>query len=71
MFLRVSSLHFGIVIDLNVIIISYEIVILRKSHGEIIRVCMGIFQTALRNVNTIKFSIKIPHLNNTVHRFLC
>ena len=40
-----------------------EVIILRNnSHGGIIRVCMGIFTTALRNKKFVKFSIKIPHL---------
>ena len=34
-----------------------------RSHGENIRVCMGIFTTALRNKT-------IPHLTSTVHRLL-
>ena len=29
-----------------------------SGHGEIIRVCMGIFTTALKNENIDKFSIK-------------
>ena len=42
-----------------------------KSHGKIIRACMGMFSTALRNLkNIVKFSIKILHLTSTVHRFL-
>ena len=31
---------------------------------------MGIFTTALSYINTVKFSIKIPHLTSTVHRLL-
>ena len=50
---------------------SCEMIILRsKSHGEIIRVCRGIFTTALRKKNIIKFSIKQPHLTSTAHRLL-
>ena len=50
---------------------SCEMIILgNKSHGEIIRVCMEILTTALRNINSIKFSIKIPHLTSTVRRLL-
>ena len=42
-----------------------------SSHSQIIRVCMGIFMTALKNKkNTVKFSIKIPHLTSTMHRLL-
>ena len=43
-----------------------------KSHGKILRVCTGIFTTALRNnkKNTVKFSIKTPHLTSTVHHLL-
>ena len=38
---------------------SCEMIILRnKSHGEIIRVCMGIFKIALRNK---KKRVKFPH----------
>ena len=46
-------------------------------HSEIIRVCLGIFTTALRNKKKcIKFSIKIPPFTSTVHcllsdRLLC
>ena len=40
------------------------------THGSIIGVCMQIFTTSLRNKNTVKFSIKIPHLTSTVHRLL-
>ena len=57
---------------------SCEMIILwNKSHGEVIRVCIGIFTTALRNKkNPFKFSMKIPHLTFTVHcllsdRLLC
>ena len=50
---------------------SCEMIILRsKSHGEIIRVCRGIFTTALRKKNIVKFSIKQPHLTSTAHRLL-
>ena len=35
-----------------------------------IKFCMGIFTTALSYINTLKFSIKIPHLTSTVHRLL-
>ena len=50
---------------------SCEMIILRnKSHGEIIRVCMGIFTTALRNKKWVKFSIQIPHLTSKVHCLL-
>ena len=51
---------------------SCEVVILRKkSHGEVLRVCMGIFTTALRyNKDTVKFSTKILHLTSTLHRLL-
>ena len=50
---------------------SCEMIILQsKSHGEIIRVCGGIFTTALRKKNIVKFSIKQPHLTSTVHRLL-
>ena len=42
-----------------------------KGHGTIIRACMGMFSTALRNLkNIVKFSIKILHFTSTVHRFL-
>ena len=56
----------------------FKMIILRnKSHGEIIRVCMEMFTTALRiKTNAVKFSIAIPHLTFTVHcllfdRLLC
>ena len=43
---------------------SCEMIILRNnSHGGIIRVCMGIFTTALRNK-------KIPQLTSTVYHLL-
>ena len=51
---------------------SCEMIILRNnSHGGIIRVCMGIFTTALRNKKYVKFSKKKkPHLTSTVCRLL-
>ena len=51
---------------------SSEVVILRKkSHGEVLRVCMGIFTTAPRyEKDTVKFSTKILHLTSTLHRLL-
>ena len=50
---------------------SCEMIISRnKSHGEIIGVCVGIFMTALRNINTVKSSTKIPHHTSTVCRLL-
>ena len=43
----------------------------KKSHGEVLRVCMGTFTTALRyNKDTVKFSTKILHLTSTLHRLL-
>ena len=46
-------------------------IILRNNrHGEIMRVCMGIFTTALGNKKQVKFSQKIPHLTSTVHCLL-
>ena len=36
----------------------------------VFEVCMEIFTTALRNKNTVKFSINIPNLTSTVHRLL-
>ena len=50
---------------------SCAIIILRnKSLGEIIRVCMGIFTTALRNKKMRPIFYKIPHLTFTVYRLL-
>ena len=46
---------------------SCEIRIMAKLY---VWVCMGIFTTAPRNKNTVKFSIKIPRLTSTVHRLL-
>ena len=52
--------------------LQLEMIILRNNkHGEITRVCMGIFTTALRNkkISPI-FSQKIPHLISIVHCLL-
>ena len=51
---------------------SSEIIILRyKIHGEIIRMCMGIFTTPLTNLkNTVHFSIKIPDLLQCIACYL-
>ena len=50
---------------------SCEMIILHNnSHGGIIRVCMGIFTTALRNKKYVKFSKKIPHLASTAYCLL-
>ena len=50
---------------------SCEMIILRNnSHGGIIRVCMGIFTTALRNKKYVKFSKNVPHLTSTAYCLL-
>ena len=51
---------------------SCDMIILRNnSHGGIIRVCMGIFTTALRNKqNTSNSQKKKPHLTSTVYHLL-
>ena len=46
------------------------IMLRNNSHDKIIRVCMGIFTTALRNKKLVKLSIKIPHLISAVYRLL-
>ena len=47
------------------------IILRNKSHGEIIRVCMGMFANALVNKKKYsQFSIKIHHFPSTVHRLL-
>ena len=42
------------------------IILRNNSYGGIIRVCMGIFTTALRNKKYVKFSIKIPYLPSAI-----
>lgn len=55
---------------------SCGMIILRnKPHGENIKEigpygCTGIFRTAPRKENTVKFSIKIPHVTSKMHRLL-
>ena len=50
---------------------SGEMIILRNnSQGEVIRVCIGIFTTALRNKKYVKFSIKISHLSYTAYHLI-
>ena len=50
---------------------SCEMIILRNnSQGGIIRVCMGMFTTALRNKKIRQILKKIPHLTSTVYRLL-
>ena len=50
---------------------SCEMIILRNnSHGGIIRVCMGIFTTALRNKKIRQILKKIPHLTSTAYFLL-
>ena len=46
------------------------IILRNKSHGEIIRVCMGIFTTALGNEKISQILNKNTHLTSTVHRLL-
>ena len=56
---------------------SCEMIILwKKSHCKIIRICMGIFTTTLMIKKISQILIKIPHLASTVHfllseRLLC
>ena len=46
-------------------------IILRNNrHGEIVRVCMGIFTTTLGNKKIGQILTKIPHLTSTVHCLL-
>ena len=48
-----------------------RIILHNNSHSGIIRACMRIFMTALRNKKKyVKFSIKIPHLTSTAYRLL-
>ena len=51
---------------------SCEMIILRnKSHGEILLEFVWEYLRPFRNKkNSVKFSIKIPHLTSTVHRLL-
>ena len=51
---------------------SCEMILLRNnSHGGIIRVCMGIFTTALRNKKIRQIlKKKIPRLTSTVYHLL-
>ena len=50
---------------------SCEMIIFRNnSHSGIIRVCMGIFTTALRNKKYVKLSKKISHLTSTAYCLL-
>ena len=50
---------------------SCEMIILRhNSYGGIMRVCMGIFTTALRNKKKANSQLKIFHFTSTVYRLL-
>ena len=50
---------------------SCEMIILRhNSYGGIMRVCMGIFTTALRNKKKSNSQLKILHLTSTEYRLL-
>ena len=50
---------------------SCEMIILRhNSCGGIMRVCMGIFTTALRNKKKSNSQLKILHLTSTEYRLL-
>ena len=48
-----------------------EMIIFRnESHGELKEFVWEYLRELLRIQNTVKFSIKIPHLTYTVHRLL-
>ena len=46
------------------------IILRNKHHGEFMRVCMEYLRPLLGIKNTVKFSIKIPHITSTLNRLL-
>ena len=46
------------------------IILRNKHHGEFLRVCMEYLRPLLGIKNTVKFSIKIPHITSTLNRLL-
>ena len=46
------------------------IILRNKHHGELMRVCMEYLRPLLGIKNTVKFSIKIPHITSTLNRLL-